>query len=222
MLESLDYTTILFDIIIAIISAIIVVPLILKINSFLEFTECNYLLTEEIRQNLVLIEELPYWLSEVRTRHRPWLPGINSNHPQPGYVLKYLSMNNYQTFLNQKYWTYLERGHADKLSELYEFFRRYCDLIQQLQTRDDNGNPIQRDQEQHVLDPNLYSDERFFSSMVILPSGQRAILRITQNMIHQHATSLDIDNLRAFRKEGWWYPLWFKKLLRLIGYPAQI
>jgi hypothetical protein len=217
MFECIDYNQqLIIDLIISIISALVVVPIILKINDYFEFTEFIFLLSEETRRNLELIDELPHWLAEVRTRQRPYLPGKNSNQPQPGYVLKYLSMNIYNTFLNQKYWMYLDRGHADKLSELYEFIRRYCDTIKMLETQE-NGVKIQRDANLHALNPNLYSYERFLCSVVELPDGIVTNLSISQSMIRHHATKLNIDNQKAFRAARWWYPIWLKRLLRLFG-----
>jgi len=192
--------TIILDLALAIISAIFVVPIVLKINDYLTFNEYLRLLTKEIQTNLENIDQLPMWLARIRNRERAWLPGINSNQPQPGYVLKYLSMNIYNNFLNQRYWIYLNRRTADKLSELYEFIRRYCDLIQDLQTMD-RGHPIMRDPKEHVIDENLYSDERFLN-----PS-----LLITAAMIKVHANELNLNDINSFKDPQWWYPNWLKK-----------
>ena len=202
MFESLAIDKIFFDFILAIISAIIVVPIVFLINDYLTFNEYLRLLTKEIKTNLELVDNLPMYLVKVRNRDRPWLPGINSNQPQPGYVLKYLSMNNYNNFLNQKYWIYLNRETADKLSELYEFIRRYCDIIQNLQTSD-NGQPILRDPTQHAIDVNLYSDERFLNPR----------LQVTTYMIIEHARALNLNDINSFKDSRWWYPNWLKNLL---------
>jgi hypothetical protein len=205
MLESFAVEKVFYDLMLAIISAIVVVPIVFLINDYLTFNQYLRLLTKEIKENLELIDNLPMWLEKVRRRERAWLPGINSNQPQPGYVLKYLSMNNYNNFLNQKYWIYLDRGAADKLSELYEFTRRYCDIIHRLETVYDDQQPhigIMRDENQQVLDINYYSEIRFQSR-----------LGITPNMIRHHASALDLDHINSFKDRQWWYPNWLKSLL---------
>jgi hypothetical protein len=205
MFESLAIDKIFYDLILAIISAIIVVPIVFLINDYLTFNEYLRLLTKEIKINLELVDNLPIWLAKVRNRERAWLPGINSNQPQPGYVLKYLSMNGYSNFLTQRYWIYLNRETADTLSELYEFIRRYCDIIQDLQTLDVSQQPffpIIRDENEHVINIEYYSEARFNRN-----------LRVTTERLKHHANKLNINDINSFKDSQWWYPNWLKKLL---------
>lgn len=100
----------IFSLILAIISAIVVVPIVFLVNDRLQFDQYLRLLISEIENNLDLIDNLPKNLEEIRTRKRQWLRGIASNQPREGYVLRYLSMNIYDNFRNQKYWIFLEEG----------------------------------------------------------------------------------------------------------------
>jgi hypothetical protein len=202
MFELIQIENVFYDLLLAIISAIIVVPIVFFMTDYLIFNQYLRLLTKEIKQDLECIDQLPIWLARVRNRERPWLPGINSNQPQPGYVLKYLSMNAYNNFLTQKYWFFLDRGTADKLSELYEFVRRYCDIIQELQTSD-NGRSILRDSNQHVVNADYYNEARFCTIRLML----------TTSAIKHHASALNLDNINSFKDPHWWYPNFLKNRL---------
>jgi hypothetical protein len=149
-----------------------------------------------------LIDNLPKNLPEVRDGKRAWLPGIGTNQPKPGYVLKYLSQNAYTAFLNQKYRLYLNRFAADKLAELYEITRQYCDIIQHLQLLDDSGNEIARDPiTQKPLNINFFDELWFLTAL-----GSHDFT------IRLHASALNLEDIQSFKNPEWWTPNWLKNI----------
>jgi hypothetical protein len=221
MFEDLTIDGLFVDLIIAIISAMFVVPIIFLINNYLEFNEYLRLLTKEIKDNLDLIEKLPEWIQKVRNGDRAWLPGIASNQPHEGYVLRYLSSNIYYNLINQKYWTYLNRGFAGILSELYECIEVYCKIIHKLQIHDDNFERIKRDTDDFVISDihRIYSEERFFrDNSQFFPNLPRnsyyTTLEKTTNLIKKHSNELlKSNNINDLKDPQWWYPNWLKYLL---------
>ena len=92
------FEKVIYDLILAIISAVIVVPIVFLIDNYLEFNQYLRLLTIEIKENLNRIDNLQNNLLDVRNKQRQWLPGVASNQPRPAYVIRYLSMNIYNNF----------------------------------------------------------------------------------------------------------------------------
>jgi len=193
---------IVIDSIVAIITGIVIVPLVLIFNNYLEFNQYLRLLTKEIKDNLKLIDDLSKNLQDVRDGKRAYLPGIGTNQPQPGYALKYLSLNVYNDFLNQKYRLYVTRSAADRLAELYEITRQYCDIVQRLQLFDNSGCTIARDSNTlKPLDVTVYDERRF-----LLALGSHDFT------IKQHAAALNLENIQSFKDPEWWTPIWLKNL----------
>ncbi|MFZ1898612.1 hypothetical protein [Methanoregula sp.] len=212
----------IFSLILAIISAIVVVPIVFLVNDRLQFDQYLRLLISEIENNLDLIDNLPKNLEEIRTRKRQWLRGIASNQPREGYVLRYLSMNIYDNFRNQKYWIFLEEGSAGRLSELYECFDVYCKIIHKLQTCDDENNiNITRDSDDYVISniDRIYSEERFFKDhSPLFPKcphdSYYTNLKKTTDLIKKYSKELLKSNsIETFKNPQWWCPNWMKYLL---------
>jgi hypothetical protein len=216
----------IIDLVIAIFSSLIIVPIIFLITNYLEFNQYLRLLTKEIKNNLDLIENLPKNLEDVRNKKRQWLPGIGSNKPREGYVYRYLSMNVYNNLTNQKYWIYLNSGAVDRLSEIYEGFDIFCNRIQYLQTKEDNGEPIKRDDDQFVKSnvEYLYSENRFFSHNIFRDNHKLfskypddsyyTNLEKTKKMTkEQSGILLKSNDINTFKDPRWWYPNWLKYLL---------
>lgn len=176
---------------------IVLTPVVLIINKTIEFNDYLDRLTKEITNNLKLVDTLPQSLQSVRNGDRAWLPGIASNRPIPGYSLKYLSLNCFDDFLNQKYWAYLTPGTTDRLVQLYHCFREYCDQIQRLQTH----SSVLRDPiTQKPINPECYySDDLYLPHLQPLVSG-----------IHEHADALNLCDFHSFKDQEWWCPVWLK------------
>lgn len=177
---------------------ILLVPIVFIFNKYLEFNDYLRLLTKEIRDNLDLIEKMPYWLQQVRDGNRAWLPGIATNTPIPGYSLRYLSLNIYDNLINQKYWIYINRGNRGRLAELYHFFRQYCDIVQQLQTYPD----IIRD----PLTEMPHHAELFYSEITYNTN-----LAPTIEKIRQHSACFNLNDYQSFKEDDWWCPNWLKE-----------
>lgn len=175
---------------------IVLTPVVLIINKSIEFNDYLDRLTKEITNNLMLVDTLPQSLQSVRSGERAWLPGIASNRPIHGYSLKYLSLNSFDDFINQKYWLYLNPGTADRLVQLYHFFREYCDRIQRLQT---HPSVLRDPITQNPLNPDSYSDALYLPHLAPLVLG-----------IHQHADALNLCNFHSFKNKEWWCPIWLK------------
>jgi hypothetical protein len=191
------YPGIVIDSIKPLFFGILLVPIVFLFNKYLEFNDYLRLLTKEIKDNLDLIEKLPESLQNVRNGDRAWLPGIASNRPTPGYSIKYISLNIYDNFINQKYWLYLNMGAAGRLAELYHYFRVYCDVVQTLQTQPG----LLRDPDtEKPIDPEYYSDTIY-----------RTSLARTVSKIHQHASNLNLNDYNSFIDKEWWCPNWLKE-----------
>jgi hypothetical protein len=222
MFESIPLLNVFYNLILAIISALIVVPIIFLVNDYIQFNQYLKLLIIEIKNNLDLIENLPKNLEDVRIGKRAWLRGIASNQPRQGYVLRYLSLNIYDNFRNQKYWIFLNEGSAGRLSELYECIDVYCKIIHKLQTCDEKYlKPIMRDSNDFVISDinRIYSEERFLRDQSrLFPKCPRnsyyTNLEKTTNLIKIHTNELlKSNNIDSLKDPQWWYPDWLKYLL---------
>jgi len=176
---------------------ILLVPIVFLFNKYLEFNDYLRLLSQEIKENLDLIENLPEHLKSVRNGERAWLPAIASNRPSPGYSLKYLSLNIYENFINQKYWIYLNKGTTGRLAELYHFFRVYCDTIQHLQTR---SEIVRSPDSQKPINAEFFFQDEIFNQAL----GE------TKRKIYEHVRNLNLDDIQSFKDDEWWCPNWLK------------
>lgn len=188
-------------------TAVLVVPITLKLHDKIILDSYLKELVREIQENLNLISELEKNLEKVRSGKRLWLPGIPSNRPQPGYFNSYLSSNVYDHFIEQRHWMYIERGTRGCLSELYEWIRRYCEVIHTLQV-DQNpkiencGAIIDKSDNRLIHEPkksknfeDFYSSERFSKSLSCI-----------ENRIYENAKKVNLDNPSSCKVPFWWCP----------------